>query len=290
MSITMVLLDLTADSSLTFKLILADSVDSRHFHVSAKILSTFGQFTLSPVLRVSLLGNGIESVPSETVLKLYDRRCMVNVRAEFDEGHPFTLQKEREYRQYLHALSQGDVQPCDFDDPLFMHETEISDGQSEAFLDHSCQKMFADEFATYQRLRALQGTRIPRLYRTIEYKPPPLIDENGSEVMLDLIQGLLLEYIPSVSLRSFVDIWRTSLQLSPSIVSSVCNDAVALINQISDHDILNTDVRLDNILVRLASSCGSQPKIEDLPPNPCVLIDLAQCRLRREGGGEDEDA
>ena len=73
MSITMVLLDLTVDSSLTFKLILADSVDSRHIHVSAKILSTFGQFTLSPVLRVSLLGDGMESVPSETVLKLYDR-------------------------------------------------------------------------------------------------------------------------------------------------------------------------------------------------------------------------
>ena len=91
-----------------------------------------------------------------------------------------------------------------------------------------------------------------------------------------------------MSLRSFVDIWRTSPQLSPLIISSVCNDAVALINQMSDHDILNTDVRLDNILVRLASFCGSQPKIEDLSPNPCVLIDLAQCRLWREG--EDEDA
>jgi len=91
-----------------------------------------------------------------------------------------------------------------------------------------------------------------------------------------------------VSLRSFVDIWRTSPQLSPLIISSVCNDAVALINQMSDHDILNTDVRLDNILVRLASFCGSQPKIEDLSPNPCVLIDLAQCRLWHEG--EDEDA
>jgi len=164
----MVLLDLTVDSSLTFELILADSADSRHIHVSAKILSTFGQFTLSPVLRVSLLGDGIESVPSETVLKLYDRRCMVNTRADFDEGLPFTLQKEREYRQYLHTLSQGDVQPCDFDDPLFMHETEISDGQFEAYLDHSCQKMFADEFAAYQRLGALQGTRVPRLYGRVE--------------------------------------------------------------------------------------------------------------------------
>ena len=101
------------------------------------------------------------------------------------EGHPFTLQKERECRQYLHALSQGDVQPCDFDDPPFMHETEISDGPFEAYLDHSCQKMFADEFATYQRLRALQETRVPRLYGTIEYKSSPLIDEDGSQVMLD---------------------------------------------------------------------------------------------------------
>jgi len=110
---------------------------------------------------------------------------MANARADFDEGHPFTLQKEREYRQYLHALSQGDVQPCEFDDPPFMHETEISDGQFEAYLDHSCQKMFADEFATYQRLRALQETRVPRLYGTIEYKSSPLIDEDGSQVMLD---------------------------------------------------------------------------------------------------------
>jgi len=105
-SITMVPLELTVDSSLTFKLILVDSVDSRHIHVSAKILSTFGQFTLSPVLRVSLLGDGMESVPSETVLKLYDRRCMANARADFDEGHPFTLQKEREYRQYWNAWSE----------------------------------------------------------------------------------------------------------------------------------------------------------------------------------------
>jgi len=88
-----------------------------------------------------------------------------------------------------------------------------------------------------------------------------------------------------VSLRSFIDIWRSSHEPSSSILSSVCDDAVVLIHQISDHGILNTDVRLDNILVRLLTSPGSMPKIED--PNPCVLIDLALCRLRREDENED---
>jgi hypothetical protein len=282
----MALPDLTIDSSLKFKLILAGTEHSNPISVSAKILATFGQFTLSPVLRIAL--DGVTSIPSEVVLKLYDRRCMTNARDEFDEGHPFTLQKEREYKQYIRACSQGDVQPCDFDDQVFVDETEMSDGQFEAYLEHSCRKMFTDEFAAYQQLRTLQGTRVPRLYGTVEYQSPPLIDDDGSEVELDLTHGILLEYISSVSLRSFVDIWRTSNEPSPSILSSVCDDAVVLINQTSDYDILNTDVRLDNILVRLLTSPGSIPKIEDLPPNPCVLIDLAQCRLRRED--EDEDA
>ena len=67
----------------------------------------------------------------------------------------------------------------------------------------------------------------------------------------------------------------------------MCDDAVVLINQISDHSMLNTDARLDNILVRLLTSPGSVPMIDNLPPNPCVLIDLAQCRLRREDENED---
>jgi hypothetical protein len=210
---------------------------------------------------------------------------MANTRADFDEGQPFTHQKEREYRQYLRACSQGNVLPCDFDDPVFVHETEMSDGQFEAYLEHSCRKMFADEFSAYQQLRTLQGTRVPCLYGTVEYQPPPPIDEHGSDD-LDVVHGLLLEYIPSITLRSFVDIWHTSHE-HPSILSSVCDDAVVLINQISDHSMLNTDVGLDNILVRLLTSPGSVPKIDNLPSNPCVLIDLAQCRLRREDENED---
>ena len=47
-------------------------------------------------------------------------------------------------------------------------------------------------------------------------------------------------------------------------------------------------MRLDNILVRLLVSPGTEPEINVLPPNPCVAIDFAHCRVRLED--EDEDA
>jgi hypothetical protein len=64
--------DLNVDSLIKFKLIHAGSDDSKSISVSAKILRTFGQFTLSPVLRIELspVDGVTKLMPPEAVLKL----------------------------------------------------------------------------------------------------------------------------------------------------------------------------------------------------------------------------
>lgn len=53
-------------------------------------------------------------------------------------------------------------------------------------------------------------------------------------------------------------------------------------DRVSDFEILNDDVRLDNFLIRESALVKTQPE-----PYPVVLIDLARCRFRRSDETDD---
>lgn len=112
--------------------------------LSATIIQAFRPFTMSPVLRVHLSTSDSSHQPrlptADAVLKLYDRRGLVNKRVEFDDGKPWTLDKEREYRQYI---SGSRSQILD-EDHMWEHD-DVSDGEFEAYLAGSALRMFVAE-------------------------------------------------------------------------------------------------------------------------------------------------
>jgi serine/threonine protein kinase len=87
---------------------------------------------------------------------------------------------------------------------------------------------------------------------------------------LDVIQGILIEFVASISLRSFIG---HNPPFPHELITQVCEDAISLIHQLSDACVLNGDVRLDNMLVRTSD-------------HRCVLIDLTHCRNRRDDESE----
>ncbi|KAI0080226.1 hypothetical protein K474DRAFT_1689432 [Panus rudis PR-1116 ss-1] len=285
--------------------------------IICKIIKAYRPFTMSPVLLVSLsISQSPESsskgsmtrIPSTAIVKLYDRRCFTNFRVDFDEGKPWTLDKEREYRQYLDSTSTStSASPSpsrgsksDFANPTYLWDNDVSDGEFEAYLDHVAQRTFTAERTTYDRLHELQGTKIPTLYGVVNYHSVIPDPRNDGATITDTIPGLLLEYIPSISLRELVTTWTVRDPPFPnSVLVALCEQAVKVVDRISDFEVLNEDVRVDNFLIRdtfLASSTSlvSTGTITSaavgirVMDDAVVLIDLGQCRLRRDDESEDE--
>ncbi|KZT10641.1 uncharacterized protein LAESUDRAFT_692854 [Laetiporus sulphureus 93-53] len=239
----------------------------------ARVTHTYSPFTMSPVLRVSIdplrpsaLPPSSSPFPTEAILKLYDRRCLTNTRVDYDDGRPWSLDEEREHWQYLVEVERGAAKVGDFASPTYMWDNDVSDGAFEAYLAYTAPAMFAAERAAYECLNELQGKEIPRLYGVVEW---------------EVVPGILIEYVSGLTLRQLVQTWpRRTPTLSNVLLAHLCDRAVAVVDHMSDFDVLNEDVRLDNFLIR-------EPFLE-LVEYPVVLVDLAQCRLRC--AEEDEDA
>ncbi|KIJ99335.1 hypothetical protein K443DRAFT_680070 [Laccaria amethystina LaAM-08-1] len=235
----------------------------RTFSISAEVTHAFYPFTMSPVVRVSLLDPASMGA-SEAVLKLYDYRCMANVREEMDDNRSWSETKELAYQQHLKDPRES------------LHEEDMSDGEFEAYLEEQSQLFYKQEKQTYERLKEGQGTWLPKLYCSVSISRP-----DGTTV-----KGLLLEYIPSISLRDFVSTWTSRVPPLPiDLLKRVADTAVALIDRASDFDVLNLDVRIDNVLVRESALDVGEAEPE---PYPVVLIDLAGCRLRQPDEPDEE--
>lgn len=267
--------------------------------LSATIIQAFRPFTMSPVLRVHLSTSDSSHqprLPTDAVLKLYDRRCLVNKRAKFDDGRPWTLDKEREYRQYISG-SRSQI----LDEDYRWEHDDVSDGEFEAYLAGSSLQMFEAERSAYERLSDLQGNQVPLMYGVVQYTYQVTVSSSAEDsaptTYTETVPGILMEYISPLIFRELVKTWTTHTPPLPnSVLVALCEEAVALVDHVSDFDILNEDVRLDNFLVRTPfierDTALTQPLGEEQPPtlvaHPVVLIDLGQCRLRRPD--EDEDA
>nr|VWP02630.1 N/A [Ganoderma boninense] len=260
--------------------------------LTCMIVKAFRPFTLSPVLIVSLdrssaPTNVQAALPPTAIVKLYDRRCFTNVREEFDEAAPWSLDKEREYRKYLDDVAAGTVARGDFASQTFMWDNDVSDGEFEAYLHFQAHKIFDAERTAYERLHALQGTKIPKLYGTVGYDIT-LSDarSGGPTSVTETVPGLLLEYIPGPTLRQLVETWKArDPPLPNTVLVTLCDDAVSVVDRVSDFNVLNADVRVDNFLVREPFVHASSSTVVQ---DAVVLIDLGQARLRGTHEGEDE--
>ena len=98
--------------------------------IVCKIVKAYRPFTMSPVLLVSILPSAASletayALPPTVILKLYDRRCFTNIRSDFDEGKPWSLEKEKEYRLYLDGVSNGSATSLDFGSPTFFYYNDV---------------------------------------------------------------------------------------------------------------------------------------------------------------------
>ena len=134
------------------------------------------------------------------------------------------------------------------------------------------------------------------------------------------VYGILMEYVPGMSLRTFIDdCLRSGRPELRAEVASIADEAVALILEIGRYPMLNSDIRLDNVLVRESyvatlslnlegadshtTECDPRASSELSPSesctatidNPtsvgvsrCVAIDFGESRLRFEDETDEQ--
>jgi serine/threonine protein kinase len=220
---------------------------------------------------VDLLDGGSSETP--VFLKLYDRRFSEQLRP--DHGiDPWTADAEQEYinavrtgaaRQFLRNLHTI---------PNFEEDTGETwdDGQIETFLTDEAHKLFDAETIVYDTLRDIQGKLVPRLiarvHLALSYPNTDIHHTDAAELLH--IRGVLLQYIDGFSLSKVQD------HAPRSEWQSIVDQAVAIVQVVGDHGVLDRDVRPDNFIVqRDRSGCYR-----------VFMVDFGLARLR---GGNESD-
>jgi serine/threonine protein kinase len=213
--------------------------------VHARIRQLQNPRTLSCCMIVDLLGEGSPENP--VFLKLYDRRFSEQLRR--DHGiDPWTMDAEKEYinavrtgaaRQFLRNLQTI---------PNFEEDTEETwdNGQIETFLTDQAHKLFDAETIVYDTLRDIQGKLVPRLVARVHLAlslPNAGIGHTDAAELLH-IKGILLQYIDGFSLSKVQD------HAPKSEWQGIVDQAVAIVQVVGDHGILNRDVRPDSFIVQ----------------------------------------
>lgn len=243
--------------------------------IKVQVLHVYLPFTVACVMHVQVMDTIDEQ---HAVLKLYDRRFAKELRelwgidewnAGYEESYAHLLSTDRvaDFRQSLRDSTTGSILGIFEEDSNDLKPEEWSLGEDECYVGEWCKHDYDTETKAYNKLRDLQGSVIPRLICevAIQTQPPCVADPVLAE-----IPGLLLEYIPGVTLNELAE--KTPRESWQSIADS----AVSAVNAISDHEILNRDVQLRNIMARpcAASDFGYR----------AVVIDFGRTRFR----GEDE--
>ncbi|CAE6479671.1 unnamed protein product [Rhizoctonia solani] len=229
------------------------------FVAEAKVVHVYAHFTRSSVMKVALTPESTgTTLPDEAILKVYDRRFANGIRKEYDLEPP-TYEAEAQYAEYLRSdnVPQTVAQNYEQADQLPDDAPELVKLAEQLVAVHS-KLCFESEKTTYNALSSLQGKHIPMFYGTTRFLDASLPGLDTT------VPGVLVEYIPGTSL----------FQVDPSSIDldAVCSGAVNIVDQYSDLNVLNRDVRLQIFIVRPSGL-------------EVVMIDFGHCRLR----SEDED-
>ena len=221
------------------------------------------------------------------VLKLYDRRYCPGLRENYDLL-PWTHDLDEVYFRFI---SHGDahrfisrLESHDVDETI--DDSDWDDAKNEVWVQKRCRDMWRAEIEVYDRLADLQGSCVPRLYHSVTSNQ---MDLSPSAAELFKIPGILIEFIDGFNLKD------VTLHTPQSHWQHLCDQAIGVISRISNHDVLNQDVRRENIIVRKRGGNVkenghinqlSDSKLEDI--YDIFAIDFGLSRLRRQSETDDE--
>ncbi|KAL8974698.1 MAG: hypothetical protein Q9197_001067 [Variospora fuerteventurae] len=207
--------------------------------------------------------NSTKKQAKHAILKLYDWRYAAQLRKDH-KIDPWTPDHEAKYRafvetgeaaKFISTLEDDD----DTDDPQLWDTA-----RDETFLYDYCRDLHSCEVEAYSRLQDLQGRSIPRFLADVTFDAFPMQQNNA----FFQVRGILLELITGYSLA---DLAKYAPQSS---WQRICDEAIHTINLISDHGVLNEDVKTRNVLIR------THDNNKDLEECEVVMIDFALCRFR----------
>ncbi|KAL8916615.1 MAG: hypothetical protein Q9172_006230, partial [Xanthocarpia lactea] len=240
-------------------LTVTEGVPPKKHAIKVEILRLIQPNTLSCVMEVNVLA-GLSSIKQakHSILKLFDWRYATQLRQD-NEVDPWTPDHEDKYRAFVEDGGAAKFISYLEDDD------DTDDGQlwdtaeNETYLFDHCRDLHSCEVEAYSHLRDLQGKNIPQFFADVSFYAFSI--QNA----LFEVRGILLELIPGYSLADLAE------YAHPSSWQRICDEAVCTINLISDHGVLNEDVKPRNVLIRTQGK-DSEDEV--------VVIDFAQCRFR----------
>ena len=209
--------------------------------------------------------------PPSAILNLYDRRFVVDFREHsylYKTLGPWDPATDHEVLDFLpnHDLEQfGST----YDPDSYISNEQWTVIEKEAFLHNRCLQFYNSETKAYDALQSLQGIDIPIIYAGVQLQTDASC--TGSNTHFILIHGLLLESIDGFSLHDL------EINASEESWQEICEEGIAIINKINNHNVINEDVRLDNVLVHQSRvSVGNEQRIV----YKVILINFAMAWVR----------
>jgi hypothetical protein len=139
-----------------------------------------------------------------------------------------------------------------------------------------CLDLHRSERTVYERLLPLQGSQIPNFLASVHMEPlipceiPGHLGSNVEDYIF--IPGVLIEYIDGFCLEN------TKTAAPKEHWEQIFGASIDIANKLGDYDVLNQDVRPENMIVRETENGVYQP----------VMIDFAQARVRRNDECDQE--
>ncbi|KAK3371450.1 hypothetical protein B0T24DRAFT_629094 [Lasiosphaeria ovina] len=235
--------------------------------VSVKVEEAF-PVTMSPAMRVQILDSSGHETGKYAVLKVFDRRFGPQFRKRNNTPVPHTLQDENKFVQFvtsgrsislLRRIEEArNTEDYFYTAQDFYDEASKEDRGSvfELALHEEEYRWFRTETRAYDKLLALQGIHVPRMYAHAQ------ISINSSSVNNAEFQApaILIEYIPAISCDRLKSTSTTGV--SVQFLIGVGQNAIDAAFEISKCGVIMGDGGTHNALCRL-------------PDNQIFYIDFA---------------
>ena len=281
-----------------------NTLNLRHLQTShildVRIVHMYEPFTLSVVLRVEVINEPLPCFNVKqhevVIVKLLDRRFSTDMRDQ-ENAATYTTELDQEYLEDLckdppvegeefgieedTELSTGGQRGLEEVDKEDDEGQETPDAWAEHNLQELCMRFFHNEMTVYERLKPLQARgKVPRYLCSTELlldKPiqvPDDVPKQHHKRIEDYlrISAAVIEYVQGREIRH-IDQFMPKKLWKRTIL-----DACSIINEISDHDVLNEDVRMDNVLIQCIPRTDKDAESFDYQP---VVLDFGKARLRR---------
>ncbi|KAL1845059.1 hypothetical protein VTK73DRAFT_1212 [Phialemonium thermophilum] len=257
--------------------------DGTRDKVVVRISRLVQPWTLSAVMVVDVLDAPSQhNIPPQAFLKLYDRRCFSPGKRKRWRVGLWTPEREQELLVFLRSGEAAEFLKRYREDSDFDDDGSWSPAQNEATLSEEMYSIYETEVQAYASLAKHQGRHIPRLYAkvSLDIGPPHDRDTATDPAVAELfvVPGILIEYVQGFRMS---DLARN---IDRSDWNRFVNRAVDVTRHIlKDSDVINQDVRPDNMLV-----CRTAPGGEDDDDDAgrgyrFVMVDFGLCRFREEG-------